>query len=149
MTRARYSSRFAATADDLFAFHCDPSNLPRISPPLPHVRVGRARAPMQEGDLQEFTLMFGPWPILWHARIARLVPGSVIVDVQERGPFRMWRHSHRVETADSQVWLTDEITFRLWPTAVGEFAEYWLVRPFLLGMLWWRHRRTRAMVAGH
>jgi hypothetical protein len=29
---------------------------------------------------------------------------------------------------------------------VGEFFEYWLVRPALLGMLRWRHRRTRALM---
>ncbi len=135
-----------ATPEALFAFHQDPDNLLRISPPLPRVRIGRANKPAREGDLQLLSLSAGPWSVSWEARITRVMEPALIVDEQEGGPFRCWRHRHRFSQDGDQSRLTDEISFRLWPTIAGEFAEYWLVRPALVGMLWWRHRQTRRLV---
>lgn len=67
-------------------------------------------------------------------------------DVQERGPFRKWRHQHRVHGEGDGARLTDVVSFRMLPTPVGEFLEYWLVRPMLIGMFAYRHRRTRALL---
>ena len=146
MTTARLTSRIRSTPAALFAFHCDPDNLLRISPPLPRVHIERANNPTHEGDLQQLSLRLGRWAVPWDARVTELTEPSLIVDVQERGPFRSWRHRHRFSAEGDRCRLTDEISFRLWPTVAGEFAEFWLVRPALLGMLWWRHRQTRRLV---
>ena len=42
--------------------------------------------------------------------------------------------------------LTDTVSFRLLPTVVGEFVEYWTVRPALQLMFLWRHRKTRVLL---
>jgi ligand-binding SRPBCC domain-containing protein len=148
MTIARYSSRCSATPASLFAFHCDVANLPRISPPIPKVAIRNAASPTREGDLQHFTLGIGSLRIPWEARIARLVDGQLIEDIQERGPFRSWRHQHRIAPEGDGSKLTDTISFRLLPTIAGEFVEFWTVRPALIAMLAWRHRRTRQLIEG-
>lgn len=146
MTHVVYSSTFPATSDELFAFHLNPSNLARISPPVPPFRLVDAPSPTSEGDLQVFRLGFGTAGVTWRARISRLERGTVLEDVQESGPFRRWRHQHQVRTENGGSRLTDVVAFRLIPTPVGEFLEFFLVRPALVAMFAWRHRRTRGLL---
>jgi ligand-binding SRPBCC domain-containing protein len=131
----------------VYAFHSDVSNFPRISPPFAPVEVVAAPNPTQTGDPQHFVLRLGLVRVAWTARITRMVPDRLIEDVQERGPFRAWRHQHRITPTGNGSRLTDVIVFRLFPGWPGELAEYWSVRPALLVMLWWRHRRTRQLIA--
>lgn len=145
MTHLRYRTFFPGiSANDLFAFHSRVENLAKISPPFPPFVVVSAPDSAQEGDLQVFRLGWrAPLPgVTWRARITRLVPGRLLEDVQEAGPFRSWRHQHRFHAAPGGAVLEDAIAFRLLPTVAGEFLEWLLVRPAILGMFWWRHRRT-------
>lgn len=147
MTLVVYSSAFSVPADDLFAFHLDAANLARISPPFPPFQLLDAPNPPSEGDLQVFRLGFGKAGVTWHARISRIQPGKMLEDTQESGPFRRWRHQHRVRAENGGSRLTDVVSFRLIPTPVGEFLEFLLIRPGILTMFAWRHRRTRALLA--
>ena len=60
----------------------------------------------------------------WVARIERVVEGKLLEDTQEGGPFRSWRHQHRVSPAPGGARLTDVVAFRLLPTPIGEFIEH-------------------------
>ncbi len=146
MTLVVYSSWIPASADDLFEIHMDAANLAAISPPFPPFRLLTAPKRAEAGDLQVMRLGFGRLSVEWHARVSRIVPGRLLEDVQERGPFRKWRHQHRCIAEGSGSRLTDAVSFRLLPTVVGEFVEYWTVRPLLVGMFAYRHRRTRALL---
>jgi hypothetical protein len=149
MTLVVKSSRFDVSPDELFAFHLDSENLARISPPWPPFIMVSSLQPTELGGVQVFQV--GPWPFdtTWQARITRLVPGRLLEDTQESGPFLRWRHQHRVAPEGSGSRLTDVVAFRLLPTAAGAFLEYWLVRPALLGMFAWRHHRTRRLLSHH
>jgi ligand-binding SRPBCC domain-containing protein len=147
MTTLRFRSQLPVPAERLFEFHADVANLGRISPPFPPFRlVAGGGAPTREGDVQVFRLGWKRVGVTWEARITRVVEGRLIEDAQVRGPFRRWRHQHRfIPAADGAV-LEDAVAFRLLPTPVGELVEWLLVRPALLGMFWWRHRKTRALL---
>ena len=144
-----YASFLPVAPEVLFEFHMDVRNLTAISPPFPRVQVAAPCGRTAPGDLQEMTIGRGPLSVRWVARIERVVEGRLLEDVQERGPFRRWRHRHSVAAAEGGSVLRDAVSFRLIPTAVGEFVEFWSVRPMLWTMFWWRHRRTRALVAHH
>jgi ligand-binding SRPBCC domain-containing protein len=147
MTTVRFRSELPVPPERLFEFHADVRNLSRISPPFPPFRlVEGGTAPAREGDLQVFRLGWGPLGVTWEAQISRVVPGRLIEDTQLRGPFRRWRHQHRFRPAEHGAVLEDAVAFRLLPTPAGEFAEWLLVRPALLAMFWWRHRRTRNLL---
>ena len=147
MTSVVYSSTLPVTSGELFAFHLDPANLARISPPIPPFRLLSAPRPTRAGDEQVFRLGFGPLGVTWRARISRLKDGRLLEDVQESGPFRRWRHQHQVQSENGASRLTDVVSFRLVPTPLGEFVEFLLVRPAIFAMFAWRHRRTRSLLA--
>jgi ligand-binding SRPBCC domain-containing protein len=147
MTLVRYSSHFDVSPQELFDFHLDVANLARISPPLPHFELLSAPGPTTVGTEQVFRLSLGPFGTTWRARILKLEPGHVLEDVQASGPFRRWRHRHEVKADGRGSELTDVVSFRAIPTPVGEFLEYLLIRPGILAMFVWRHRKTNAILS--
>lgn len=146
MTLVVKSSWFDVSVEDLFAFHMDATNLARISPPWPPFAVISSSIPPEVGDVQVFRV--GPWPLAqtWQARITRIVPGRLLEDTQESGPFLRWRHQHRTVAEGRGSRLTDVVSFRLVPTPLGAFLEFYTARPLLLAMFAWRHRRTSALL---
>lgn len=147
MTLVVKSSRFDVSPEELFAFHMDAENLPRISPPWPPFLMVSNPKATDLGDVQVFSVGPGPFAQTWQARITRLVPGRLLEDTQESGPFLRWRHQHRVSADGAGSRLTDVVAFRLLPTPAGEFVEYFLVRPAIFAMFAWRHRRTRHLLS--
>ncbi|GIW12822.1 MAG: hypothetical protein KatS3mg062_0261 [Tepidiforma sp.] len=147
MTVVRYRSLMPVSPQELFDFHADVRNLQAISPPLPPFRLVEGTSPTRAGDLQVFRLGWNRLGVDWYARITRVVPGQLIEDTQERGPFLRWRHQHRfLPGPDGSSWLEDVVGFRLLPTVAGEFVEWLVGRPMLLLMFRWRHWRTRRLV---
>lgn len=148
MTYAVWKSRLPVTADELFEFHMNIESLEAISPPLAPFAVISEPKRAEAGDVQVFRLGNGPLTTLWEERITKVVPGRLLEDVQESGPFRSWRHQHQFLADGDGAVLKDVVRFRLLPTPVGPFLDYLLVRPFILGMFWWRHRRTKQLLSG-
>lgn len=146
MTLVVKSSWFDVSAEELFAFHLDAGNLARISPPWPPFVLVSSPKLTAPGDLQIFRVGAGRLSRTWHARITRLVPDRLIEDTQESGPFLRWRHQHRVAAEGRGSRLTDVVSFRLLPTPAGAFLEFYLLRPGLIALFAWRHRRTRRLL---
>jgi ligand-binding SRPBCC domain-containing protein len=143
-----YRSKFDVPARQLFAFHTDVTNLPRISPPLPRFRLLTQPKPVQAGDVQVIRMSVGPVVATLRARAVRVVDGKLIEDVQQRGPFRAWRHQHRIrEIAPGRCELTDAVAFRFFPTRLGHALDRLLV-PGLMATFAWRHWRTRRLLYG-
>ncbi|MGO8796686.1 MAG: SRPBCC family protein [Candidatus Sulfotelmatobacter sp.] len=95
----------------VFAFFCDPQNLPRIMPSATVTKIDRLTlfAPPPPPDASTFshaagigTLIetsFRMFPFLplrarWVARITEFEWNHHFADVQEKGPFKSWHHRH-------------------------------------------------------
>lgn len=68
---------------------------------------------------------------------------ATFVDEQvgDRGPYETWRHTHRFADLGDATVLHDRIAYR-----VPRAGSLPLATPFLAGMLWYRHRKTRAIL---
>ena len=130
-----------APPEQVFAFHADVHNLPRLTPGP--VRIISAPAPTAIGDLQVIELGRRPLALRWQARITRFEPPSVVTDEQERGPFRVWLHSHTVVPAGRGALLVDAVQFALVGGRAGRALDAMLVVPLLRLLFAERHRRTR------
>lgn len=138
------------SASELFGFHANVANLPVITPPFPPFRLLSEPKQAEVGDVQEFRVGWKRAGSTWTARITRVVPGRLMEDTLVTGPFLRWRHQHRfADTGTGMARLTDVISFRLLPTSVGEFVEYFTVRPLIIGMFLYRHRKTRSILEHH
>lgn len=84
-----------AGPDDVFPFFADARNLEAITPPLLRFEVVTpGEVPMQVGTLIQYRLTLRGIGVNWLTSIQEWDPPWRFVDVQVRGPYALWHHSH-------------------------------------------------------
>jgi ligand-binding SRPBCC domain-containing protein len=115
--------------DETFAFFGDALNLEAITPPWLHFRVvTTAPLAMDAGTLIEYRLRLHGLPIRWLTRIEAWEPGRRFVDVQLRGPYRLWHHTHTFTPHDGGTLMRDRVRYALPLGLLGRVARTALVR---------------------
>lgn len=133
-----------ATPERVFAFHEQPDALKLLTPPWETSRVIQAARIADVGSKAIIeTRLFGFLPVRWVARHTGYDPPRSFEDVQERGPFRRWRHRHIILPHAGGATLRDEIEYEPPLGFVGRLAEPFLVRPRLEKLFDYRHEVTR------
>ncbi|MGD9720019.1 MAG: CDP-paratose 2-epimerase [Pirellulales bacterium] len=108
----------------VFAFFCDPGNLALITPPEMQFRMitpGPIR--MGAGTVIDYRIRALGLPLRWRSLIETWDPPHVFVDVQLKGPYRRWIHTHRFRAAGGGTHVEDVVEYALplWPC--GELAQ--------------------------
>jgi len=87
--------RLPGAPEDVFPFFAAARNLEAITPPWLRFRVVTPEPiAMEAGALIAYRLRLHGVPVRWLTRIAAWEPGVRFVDVQVRGPYRLWHHTH-------------------------------------------------------
>jgi ligand-binding SRPBCC domain-containing protein len=104
----------AAPVERVFDFFSVPENLGRITPPSVHFRIidGPNRR-LREGDRIEYALRIFGLPMRWASRIVIWRDGEVFADLQERGPYRYWMHTHSFRSVEGGVEMRDVVEYEL------------------------------------
>jgi ligand-binding SRPBCC domain-containing protein len=146
MATVRRTSVVGASRAAVAAFHDDPANLTRITPP--NVRVEVLEAPARTGAGATVRLRIGKGPIMmpWESHIVEHTPGRGFTDVQRRGPFLRFHHRHLFEDAEGGTRITDVIDYDLPFGPLGALADRIVVARELRKMLEYRHRRTAELL---
>jgi uncharacterized protein len=141
----------AVTPEDLFAWHARPGAFERLAPPWQSVDLVEHDG-IEDGARAVLDLGPGPFPLRWVVEHRDYEEGAGFRDVQLRGPFARWEHTHRMLPHDvdrRRSVLEDHVEYELplsWlsqPLA-GAFATRELARLF-----GYRHRVTREDLERH
>jgi ligand-binding SRPBCC domain-containing protein len=112
-----------------FEFFSDAVNLEAITPPWLGFRVlTPERVEMGEGALIEYRLRLHRVPLRWLTRIEVWDPPARFVDVQVRGPYRHWRHTHSFEPTGGGTLMRDVVRYEIPYGPLGRVAEALFVR---------------------
>jgi ligand-binding SRPBCC domain-containing protein len=114
---------------DAFEFFADAVNLEAITPPWLHFALDTpAPIVMRLGTLIRYRLRLHGLPVRWLTRIEAWDPGHGFEDVQLRGPYRLWHHSHTFVPHERGTLMTDRVRYALPLGPLGEIAHALLVR---------------------
>ena len=103
-----------ASLHETFAFFSDARNLGAITPPFLGFEI-RTPLPveMREGALIEYRIRLAGLPMAWLTRIESWRPYSMFVDVQLRGPYARWVHTHRFAATSRGTLVEDHVEYQV------------------------------------
>ncbi len=143
-----HSSIIEAPVEKVFAFHERPDAFPLLTPPWAGIEVLRREGGLEVGAETLISMPLIPflpsWPrVEWLARHTAYEPPTKFVDEQVRGPFRYWRHEHKMESLGERTLLSDEISFCLPGGVIVNWCGAAFVRMELRRVFAFRHMMTK------
>lgn len=111
---------------EVFAFFADAGNLERITPSFLRFRIATPTPiDVRVGTLIDYRLSLFAIPFSWRTRIDAFEPERRFVDVQLRGPYRVWHHLHEFESIDGgrATRMRDRVDYALPLGPLGEVAR--------------------------
>lgn len=149
MSRFMQRSLLPVPAELAFEWHTRKGALERLTPPWEHVKILHTDGSLEPGSQVRLQIQIGPLKQNWVAEHRRYVPGVEFQDVQIRGPFSRFEHTHRIVSKDSNCcWLEDEIDYAVPLGLVGHWLADKFVRRKLKKMFDYRHAVTLADLEG-
>jgi ligand-binding SRPBCC domain-containing protein len=108
----------------VFGFFEKPENLARITPPSmgfeiltpPPIR-------MRQGALIDYTVGVLGVRTRWTSLIAEYEPPHRFVDVQLKGPYSFWHHTHRFQEEKGGTRILDEVRYMMPMGILGRMAH--------------------------
>lgn len=111
LTREQHIPRPRA---EVFAFFSDAANLERITPAGLRFRVLTPGAiELRAGTTIDYRLSLSGIPFRWRTVIETWEPPARFVDLQTRGPYRLWRHTHTFDEVAGGTLMRDRVEYEL------------------------------------
>ncbi|MBL9138020.1 MAG: SRPBCC family protein [Verrucomicrobiales bacterium] len=108
---------------EVFPFFAEARNLEALTPPWLQFEVlTPSPIAMRPGTLIDYRIRVHGFPIRWRTEITEWRPPHRFVDVQLRGPYTLWHHTHRFEEKDGGTLCHDLVRYR----PRGGALVYWL-----------------------
>jgi ligand-binding SRPBCC domain-containing protein len=124
-----------------FAFFSDPRNLEHLTPAfLKFEFLREPPATMVAGTVLDYRIRLYGVPVQWRTRIELVEPPTRFVDVQEKGPYANWRHTHTFRSIGAQTEMTDHVDYAIPFGPLGELARVVLVDRSLREIFDYRQR---------
>ncbi len=132
--------------EEAFAFFSDARNLERITPTWLRFRIVEAPDELRAGARLRYRLSLFGLPISWRTEIVAWNPPHGFVDVQRRGPFLLWEHTHRLTPVEGGTEIFDHVRYRLYLGLLGSLVHRLLVRGWVEGIFDYRAANVSGLV---
>jgi ligand-binding SRPBCC domain-containing protein len=115
--------------EEVFPFFSDAGNLERLTPKFLRFRIVTPQPiAMRAGALIDYELSLHGIPVRWRTRIESFTPNDEFVDVQLRGPYRLWHHRHTFTSVPEGTEMRDIVDYSLPFGPLGWIAHALFVR---------------------
>jgi len=126
---------------EVFPFFANAANLERLTPPnLGFEILTPSPIAMRAGTIIDYRIKLDGIPMKWRTRIERFEPGVQFVDVQDKGPYASWRHTHTFRDVDGGTELGDRVEYALPFGPLGRIAHAVIVKRRLRAIFDYRAR---------
>ena len=131
---------------EVFQFFSEARNLETLTPPWLNFEVlTPAPIVLRPGTLIDYRIRIHRIPIRWRTEILEWNPPHRFVDVQLRGPYHLWHHTHTFEERDGGTLCRDEVRYR--PRG-GALINWLFVRRDVEQIFAFRRDRMAALMGG-
>jgi uncharacterized protein (TIGR01777 family) len=99
---------------EVFEFFAAAKNLETITPPWLNFKITSQSTPqIAKGTLINYRLKIHGLPVRWRTEITEWDPPMTFRDVQLKGPYQTWRHTHRFTSLRGGTLIEDRVLYRL------------------------------------
>jgi ligand-binding SRPBCC domain-containing protein len=138
----------ARPVDEVFAFFERPENLARITPPSMALEIlTPAPIKMAPGTIIDYTVRAFGIRHRWTTIITAYDPPHRFVDVQLRGPYSFWHHTHTFEAVSGGTMIRDEVRYLLPMGILGQLAHHLAIKRQLSDIFDYRSRIIAGFLA--
>jgi ligand-binding SRPBCC domain-containing protein len=136
--------------DETFKFFSDPLNLERLTPAFLKFRfLTPPPAEVRPGTVIDYQIRLYGVPVHWRTQIEVVEAPNRFVDVQEKGPYALWRHSHSFrDIGDGATEMKDRVEYAMPMGVLGEIAYRLFVARSLKEIFDYRERELAAVMGG-
>ena len=124
------NQRVATPRAEVFEFFADAANLEAMTPNGLGFKILTPQPiEMRAGARIDYKITLHHIPMTWHTLIEQYEPEDRFVDVQLKGPYAVWRHTHTFADAPGGgTELGDRVTYELPFGPLGEIAHRLFVK---------------------
>jgi ligand-binding SRPBCC domain-containing protein len=132
--------------EEVFSFFSRAENLQRLTPPWLHFRIVSVDPqPVRKGTLIRYSLRWRIFPIRWTTEIREWDPPNGFVDLQLKGPYKLWHHQHRFIGEAGGTRIIDEVQYALPFGMLGRMAHVLKVKKDVATIFAYREDMVRKM----
>ena len=126
---------------EVFEFFSDAGNLEKITPHWLRFRIlTPGEIEIRPGTLLDYRLKWHGFPVAWRTEIEMWDPPRASSDVQIRGPYKLWHHTHTFTAEAGGTRMVDVVTYQLPLGILGAMAHRLGVRRDLEQVFDYRER---------
>ena len=117
--------------EQAWAFFSNPHNLAQLTPPqLDFTVLGDIPTTVFAGQLLRFRVRMAPGiRQIWESKITEVIPGKSFTDIQLKGPYKIWKHTHSFEAVDANTTVVqDHVDYALAFGFLGSIADALFVK---------------------
>jgi ligand-binding SRPBCC domain-containing protein len=141
-----FEQQLSRELPEVFAFFSRAENLEAITPEFLHFKILSVEPePISKGTLIHYSLRLHGIPLRWTSEIVEWEPPYRFVDLQRRGPYKLWRHEHRFEQRNGGTHITDTVTLALPFGVLGQLAYKIRVRSEVHEIFAFRESKIREL----
>jgi uncharacterized protein len=122
---AFHAEQFVARPlDEVFEFFSRAENLQQLTPAWLHFHILSVEpTPVRKGTLIRYSLRWRIFPIYWTTEIVDWDPPHRFVDVELKGPYKLWHHEHRFIAEGNGTRIIDDVQYQLPFGVFGSIAH--------------------------
>lgn len=129
--------------EQVFEFFSAAENLEQLTPAFLKFQITRTPPRLETGAQIEYKLRVHGFPFRWLTVIDNWDPPRMFVDVQAKGPYKLWVHTHRFWSENGGTQIEDYVRYALPFGVLGAMAHAMIVRRDVERIFRYREQRIR------
>ena len=115
--------------EEVFAFFSEAGNLQRITPSFLDFEITTPQPiAMRAGTIIDYKMKLFGLPVRWRTLIKEFEAPTHFVDIQTKGPYRLWHHRHEFKAVPGGTEMRDQVDYELPFGPLGSLVRALFVR---------------------